>query len=142
MPENEYSGGGSTGDTREEPADRSQRLTNDDFRRLLMTPRSSVPSSLPSSLAPARDAGTATVDGEGEDRAERRRKKKSFYAKLKKQEDDKMAELAKKYRDRAGERRDGANPDYQAEDPLSTASGYRAVAPDLKSGMDSAERRR
>jgi len=142
MPENEYSGGGSTGDTREEPADRSQRLTNDDFRRLLMTPRSSVPSSLPSSLAPARDAGTATVDGEGEDRAERRRKKKSFYAKLKKQEDDKMAELAKKYRDRAGERRDGANPDYQAEDPLSTASGYRAVAPDLKSGMDAAERRR
>jgi len=142
MPENEYSAAGSTGDTREEPADRSQRLTNDDFRRLLMTPRSSVPSSLPSSLAPARDAGTATVDGEGEDRAERRRKKKSFYAKLKKQEDDKMAELAKKYRDRAGERRDGANPDYQAEDPLSTASGYRAVAPDLKSGMDAAERRR
>jgi hypothetical protein len=35
-----------------------------------------------------------------------------------KQEDDKMAELAKKYRDRAGDRQDGANPDYQA-DPLS-----------------------
>jgi IK cytokine len=57
----------------------------------------------------------------------------SFYAKLKKQEDDKMAELALKYRDRARERRDGANPDYQAEDPLSTAGGYRAVAPDVKS---------
>lgn len=142
MPENEYSAGGSAGDTREEPPDRSQRLTNDDFRRLLMTPRSSVPSSLPSSLAPTRDTVTATPDAEGDDRAERRRKKKSFYAKLKKQEDDKMAELAKKYRDRAGERRDGANPDYQAEDPLSTASGYRAVAPDLKSGMDAAERRR
>jgi len=142
MPENEYNASGNTGDTREEPPDRSQRLTNDDFRRLLMTPRSSVPASLPSSLAPARDAVTATPDAEGDDRAERRRKKKSFYAKLKKQEDDKMAELAKKYRDRAGERRDGANPDYQAEDPLSTASGYRAVAPDLKSGMDAAERRR
>lgn len=142
MPENEYSAGGSTGDIKEEPSDRSQRLTNDDFRRLLMTPRSSVPSALPSSLAPTRDTVTATPDAEGDDRAERRRKKKSFYAKLKKQEDDKMAELAKKYRDRAGERRDGANPDYQAEDPLSTASGYRAVAPDLKSGMDAAERRR
>ncbi|XP_067014971.1 protein Red [Anabrus simplex] len=137
MPENDYSKGE---DGREENPDRSQRLTNDDFRRLLMTPRASVPSSLPS--APVRDAVPATPDAEGEDRAERRRKKKSFYAKLKKQEDDKMAELAKKYRDRAGERREGANPDYQAEDPLSTASGYRAVAPDLKSGMDAAERRR
>ncbi|PSN33760.1 Protein Red [Blattella germanica] len=142
MPENDYSAREGTGDTREEPSDRSQRLTNDDFRRLLMTPRASVPSSLPSSLAPNRDAVPPTPENEGDDRAERRRKKKSFYAKLKKQEDDKMAELAKKYRDRAGERRDGANPDYQAEDPLSTASGYRAVAPDLKSGMDAAERRR
>ncbi|KAJ9589621.1 hypothetical protein L9F63_017206 [Diploptera punctata] len=106
-----------------------------------MTPRASVPSSLPS-LTQNRDAVPPTPDHEGDDRAERRRKKKSFYAKLKKQEDDKMAELAKKYRDRAGERRDGANPDYQAEDPLSTASGYRAVAPDIKSGMDAAERRR
>lgn len=71
---------------------------------------------------------------ESEDKAERRRKKKSFYAKLKKQEEDKMAELAEKYRDRAKERREGANPDYQVEDPLTGASGYRAVAPDLKSG--------
>jgi IK cytokine len=60
----------------------------------------------------------------------------------KKQEDDKMAELAKKYRDQAGDRQDGANQDYQAEDLLSPASGCRAVAPVLKSGMDSAERRR
>jgi hypothetical protein len=47
----------------------------------------------------------------------------------KKQEDDKMAELAKKYRDGAGDKQDGANPDYQAEDPLSPVSGCRAVAP-------------
>jgi IK cytokine len=60
----------------------------------------------------------------------------------KKEEADKMAERAKKYRDRAGDRQGGANPDYQAEAPLSPASGCRAVAPDLKSGMDSAERRR
>ncbi|XP_063240527.1 protein Red [Bacillus rossius redtenbacheri] len=137
MPESEY-GPGSNADAREEPP--SVRLTNDDFRKLLMTPRSSVPSTLPT--APVRDAAPTTPVAESDDRAERRRKKKSFYAKLKKQEEDKMAELAKKYRDRAGERRDGANPDYQAEDPLSAASGYRAVAPDLKSGMDAAERRR
>lgn len=44
-----------------------------------------------------------------------------------------MAELALKYRDRARERRDGDNPDYQADDPMSAAGGYRAVAPDVKS---------
>lgn len=45
-----------------------------------------------------------------------------------------MAELAEKYRDRAKERREGKNPDYQAEDPSQAGmGGYRAVAPDLKS---------
>ena len=45
-----------------------------------------------------------------------------------------MAELAQKYRDRALERRDGVNPDYQNEDSTSEGQGaYRAVAPDLKS---------
>lgn len=134
----------------------SQRLTNDDFRKLLMTPRA-TPSSAPSGggLVPgsireamARGGGGAAQSPmpapppRTEDRYEQRRKRKSFYAKLKKQEDDKMAELAEKYRDRARERRDGANPDYQTDDPLSTASAYRAVAPDLKSGIDAAERRK
>lgn len=77
-----------------------------------------------------------------EDRSEARRKKKSFYAALKKQEDSKLAELAEKYRDRARERRDGANPDYQSNEPSGTSSAYRAVAPDIKSGLDAAERRR
>lgn len=34
------------------------------------------------------------------------------------------------------------NPDYQHDDPMNTAQAYRAVAPDLKSGYDAAERRR
>ena len=51
-----------------------------------------------------------------------------------------MAELAKKYRDRVGDRQYGANTDYQA-DPLSPTSDGRDVAPDLKSVMDPAERR-
>lgn len=77
------------------------------------------------------------------ERHEARRKKKNFYAALKKQEDNKLQELADKYRDRARERRDGANPDYQAMDIAGSASsGYRAVAPDIKSGLDAAERRR
>lgn len=133
MPENDF----------DDEGDRSQRLTNDDFRRLLMTPRSSIPSSIPSSHSVEKTEKVIDEPPtEDDDKAAQRRKKKSFYAKLKKQEEDKMAELAKMYRDRAKERREGQNPDYQAEDPLSTASGYRAVAPDLKSGLDAAERRR
>ena len=41
--------------------------------------------------------GAASTPG-SRDRAESRKKKKSFYAKLKRDEDDKMAELAAKYR--------------------------------------------
>lgn len=75
------------------------------------------------------------------ERHEARRKKKNFYAQLKKQEDTKLQELAEKYRDRARERRDGSGADYQAMDPTG-ANAYRAVAPDSKSGLDAAERRR
>lgn len=122
----------------------SQRLTNDDFRKLLMTPRS-TPSHTPAPVGSIKEAmnnPNSMPPPKIEDKSEARRKKKSFYAKLKKQEDNKMAELAGKYRDRAGERRSGANPDYQADDPITTAQAYRAVAPDLKSGFDAAERRR
>ncbi|CAA9999653.1 unnamed protein product [Nesidiocoris tenuis] len=134
--------------------DRSQRLTNDDFRRLLMTPRSSSGSGPAAAAPPSASSSSHTPAPEEseikkpppvnveDDRGERRRKKKIFYAKLKKQEENKLAELAEKYRDRAKERRDGTNNDYQAEDPMSASSGYRAVAPDLKSGIDAAERRR
>lgn len=134
-------------DTMEDDMSMSVRLTNDDFRRLLMTPRSSVPQATPAASVPGtvRDASAKvaqTPDVAGDTKAELRRKKKSYYAKLKKQEEDKMAELAEKYRDRARERRDGNNQEFQAEDPMSNASAYRAVAPDVKSGMDAAERRR
>uniref|UniRef100_A0A0A9Z548 Protein Red n=1 Tax=Lygus hesperus TaxID=30085 RepID=A0A0A9Z548_LYGHE len=137
----------------EEPG--SQRLTNDDFRRLLMTPRAAPAGSTPAPPSSATTSSTSQVptpeasevnkpppSNVEDDRGERRRKKKIFYAKLKKQEENKLAELAEKYRDRAKERRDGSNTDYQVEDPMSTSSGYRAVAPDLKSGIDAAERRR
>ncbi|KAL1131255.1 hypothetical protein AAG570_010873 [Ranatra chinensis] len=113
-----------------------------------MTPRSSAPPSTPITSTHTPNVETSEVKKTPssvtvkDDRGERRRKKKIFYAKLKKQEEDKLAELAEKYRDRAKERRDGVNPDYQVEDPMSTSSGYRAVAPDIKSGIDAAERRR
>ncbi|XP_060533058.1 protein Red [Cylas formicarius] len=120
----------------------SQRLSNDDFRKLLMTPRS-TPANAPAPPGSIREAMQNPMPPPKiDDKNEARRKKKSYYAKLKKQEDNKIAELAEKYRDRASERRKGVNPDYQVDDPVATAQAYRAVAPDLKSGYDAAERRR
>ncbi|XP_045623502.1 protein Red [Procambarus clarkii] len=128
--------------------ERPQRLTNADFRKLLMTPRA-PPGSQKETVT---SAGTKTSSTEpptqrrenkDDVRAAERKKKKSYYAKIKKEEEEKMAELAEKYRDRAKERREGKNPDYQAEDPSQAGmGGYRAVAPDLKSGLDAAERRK
>lgn len=73
------------------------------------------------------------------ERHEARKKKKNFYANLKRQEDNKLAELSEKYRDRARERRDGNTGEFQ---PVDASNAYRAVAPDLKSGIDAAERRK
>ncbi|XP_031621675.1 protein Red [Contarinia nasturtii] len=130
----------------EEPQTPS-RLTNDDFRKLLMTPRSSSSSShAPGSIREAMaksSSGVIKLDmPPPSERHEARRKKKNFYAQLKKQEDTKLQELAEKYRDRARERRDGSTQDYQPIDPTTGANAYRAVAPDSKSGLDAAERRR
>ncbi|KAL3203261.1 hypothetical protein MRX96_041982 [Rhipicephalus microplus] len=113
-------------------------MTNDDFRKLIMTPRA-APQATPT---PAKEETYRKPTAEDDDKGDQRRKKKMFYASLKKQEEDKLAELAEKYRDRARERREGVNPDYQNEDPISSTAGYRAVAPDAKSGLDAAERRR
>lgn len=38
-------------------------------------------------------------------------------------------ELAEKYRDRARERRDGVNKDYEETELISTTANYRAVGP-------------
>ncbi|XP_026488997.1 protein Red [Vanessa tameamea] len=121
----------------------SQRLTNDDFRKLLMTPRSTPAGGAhPAGSVREAMANSGSMPPPAENKGELRRKKKSYYAALKKQEDNKLAELAEKYRDRARERRDGVN-DICAVDPTSnTSSAYRAVAPDVKSGMDAKERRR
>ncbi|VVD05312.1 unnamed protein product [Leptidea sinapis] len=121
----------------------SQRLTNDDFRKLLMTPRSTPSGGAhPSGSVREAMANSGSMPPPTENKGELRRKKKSYYAALKKQEDTKLAELAEKYRDRARERRDGLQ-DGNPLDPISnTSSAYRAVAPDVKSGMDAKERRR
>ena len=67
----------------------------------------------------------------------------SFYAQLRKEEEERQEEWAKKYRDRAKERRDGQNPDYEvSSDTLPATSGYRAVGPNLEPWERERERER
>ncbi|KTF89928.1 hypothetical protein cypCar_00026387 [Cyprinus carpio] len=115
------------------------KLTNDDFRKLLMTPRS-TPSSAPPSKT--RHHEMPREYNEDEDPAARRRKKKSYYAKLRQQEMERERELAEKYRDRARERRDGVNKDYEETELISTTANYRAVGPTAEADKSAAEKRR
>uniref|UniRef100_A0A673GU88 Protein Red-like n=1 Tax=Sinocyclocheilus rhinocerous TaxID=307959 RepID=A0A673GU88_9TELE len=115
------------------------KLTNDDFRKLLMTPRS-APSSAPPSKT--RHHEMPREYNEDEDPAARRRKKKSYYAKLRQQEMERERELAEKYRDRARERRDGVNKDYEETELISTTANYRAVGPTAEADKSAAEKRR
>ena len=117
-----------------------EKLTNADFRKLLATPRQdgkggSNDRTQRGFLAP-RDYSSANDSA-----AEQRRKKKSFYAKLKKQEMERQAELAKKYRDRSKERREGKG-DYADVELINTTADYRAVGPTSELDRTSAEKRR
>ncbi|KOB69011.1 Red protein [Operophtera brumata] len=71
-----------------------------------------------------------------ENKSELRRKKKSYYAALKKQEDTKLAELAEKYRDRARERRDGTNELGPTDPTSNTSSAYRYESKYLGGDME------
>ncbi|XP_041947939.1 protein Red isoform X2 [Alosa pseudoharengus] len=115
------------------------KLTNEDFRKLLMTPRA-TPSSAPPSKS--RQHEMPREYNEDEDPAARRRKKKSYYAKLRQQEMERERELAEKYRDRARERRDGVNKDYEETELISTTANYRAVGPTAEADKSAAEKRR
>uniref|UniRef100_A0A8C4SR22 IK cytokine n=1 Tax=Erpetoichthys calabaricus TaxID=27687 RepID=A0A8C4SR22_ERPCA len=115
------------------------KLTNEDFRKLLMTPRA-APSAAPPSKS--RHHEMPREYNEDEDPAARRRKKKSYYAKLRQQELERERELAEKYRDRARERRDGVNKDYEETELISTTANYRAVGPTAEADKSAAEKRR
>lgn len=120
-------------------------LTNDDFRKLMMTPRPGASGSMAASVRrefPASVRGGRKPILNTTETNENKTKKKKFFQAMKKQEEDTLAELALKYRDRARERRDGDNPDYQKDDPTASIPAYRAVAPDVKSVVDAAEKRK
>ncbi len=61
--------------------------------------------------------------------AERRKEKKLYYASLMKEVKEREAELAKKYRDRAKERREIDKT--ESNDFISTTANFRAVAPNF-----------
>eukprot|EP00111_Clytia_hemisphaerica_P003679 TCONS_00010526-protein len=115
-----------------------QKLTNNDFRSLLMTPRDNP------KAPPPKRPGASKDFSEADDAHAKRRKKKLYYAKLKQQEEERQKELASKYRDRATERREGKNTDYaQTENSdLAKTAEYRAVAPTADQANNAAERRR
>lgn len=124
-----------------------QPMTNEDFRKLMMTPRVAAGgvnvTSSGISATPAFTKPKVPEKVDDSDPNSARKKKKSYYAQLKKAEEEREKELAKKYRDRARERRDGLNKDYDEQAELqSTTADYRAVAPDAKVGEDYAERRK
>lgn len=122
----------------------SVRMTNADFRKLLMTPRA-APSEEPSTSIPdtarGSEAKVAPTPQFNRQKSEQRKIRKKQYAQAKKEEDEKLAELAMKYRDRAKERREGGHED-DVDETMRNASAYRAVAPDFKSGLDAAERKK
>ena len=81
---------------------------------------------------------------------DKRKKKKQYYAKVIREEKAREEERAKKYRDRARERREvlatddqldidtTTNPNQQA----TTTGNYKSVAPDVKGNFDAAARRK
>ncbi|CAB4018724.1 Red, partial [Paramuricea clavata] len=111
-----------------------------------MTPRVGAPDVAPPSASVAKlkvQSKSYTDNSEHENPAALRRKRKSHYAKLKKIEEEREKELAAKYRDRARERRDGFNPDYQGTDVNLKASGdYKAVGPTAEATNTAAEMRK
>ncbi|OWF38058.1 protein Red-like [Mizuhopecten yessoensis] len=129
--------------------DEGHALTNDDFRKMLMTPRAPPSGSIPHSSSSSSSSSRlpkiplpTRPEEDDDDPATKRRKKKSYYAKLKRLEEERQKELEEKYRDRARERRDGFNRDYAETEIISTTADYRAVAPDAKAGENYAERRK
>merc|ERR1712168_1591115 len=110
-----------------------------------MTPRVGEAKSSSTSLSSGKvRPGDVKDYGESDNPNVKRRKKKLYYAKLRQQEEERQKELAAKYRDRATERREGKNIDYQHNDgqDLAKTAEYRAVAPTADQVNTAAERRR
>lgn len=120
----------------------TSHLTNDDFRKLLMTPSASSFNREKATSSSGGGAGKVELNSSkkkfANEAAERRKEKKLYYASLMKEVKEREAELAQKYRDRAKERRE--NKTNEA-DFVSTTQNFKTVAPEF-SLVENAERRR
>ncbi|KAF8560583.1 hypothetical protein P879_07834 [Paragonimus westermani] len=141
---------------------RSHKLSNSDFRKLLMTPRPSAPT-------PASDDSKGSTNHDSmrppPDRADRKRRDATLAAGVRPkhkrhhgrhrrdQTKESAIESTPRYRDRAKERRDGKlvtpaeegaeDKEYENdEEALTRTADYRAVAPSTDAGASLAERRR
>lgn len=121
-------------------SDSSTDMTNEDFRKLLMTPSVGGPktASLGGGPTTTKVEFSHTKKKFNDESHQKRKEKKAHYASLMKEVKEREKELAEKYRDRAKERRElessGAAP------TVSTTSNFRAVAPDF-SLSDNTDRR-
>ena len=130
--------GGDTSGRQDTDSNAPSQLSNSDFRTLLMTPRDPSAVKL---VKPISDHKREQL--RQREAAERRRKKKLSYAKFRREEVEKQAEMDAKYRDRAKERRDGKNPDYEHTESSSIQAGsYRAVGPTARDISINAELRK
>lgn len=140
---------------------RNHKMSNSDFRKLLMTPRPATHYSNKDDSA-ANDSHTTNRSTDrlerNNDPVVRRNKQKQIYkqkqSKQKKdnQKPDVQVEPTPRYRDRAKERRAGKlsvsaddlveENDVNEEDHLTQTADYRSVAPSLVVGTSHAERRR
>jgi IK cytokine len=106
------------------------QLSNDDFRTLLMTPRSVATTEDKKATDTKSSSGSKSTKPNKEHKPRRSSANNEWLAKLRKEEDERIAEWSKNYRDRAKERRDGmTGPLPVPDETLPTTSGYRAVAP-------------
>jgi len=147
------------GHVTDDDKDDSKPLSNEDFRKLVMSTRgtpsggtkekvlgmgNSVRGVRVSSSVPATPNVSSSAHHhhnhhlEEREAAERRRKKKTEYLKQRKLELEKEAELASKYRDRARERRDHQEKDDENAAAVAAAEkatqNYHAVNPNAKEG--------
>ncbi|GAU98681.1 hypothetical protein RvY_09795 [Ramazzottius varieornatus] len=114
----------------------SVRMSNDDFRKILMTPRSG---DKPATLG---TPSAAATPNRNDKKAKYRPQKKKVPAPPKFEDGEEAAKLDANYRDRAKERREHTNKEHDDLIMLAATAGYKAVAPDFQSGLDAAERRR
>lgn len=130
----------------EDDEDEKNRLTNSDFRKLLMTPRDAgkqTPGATP--RVDHFNKPKLRIASKNPETALLRKKRKSYYAQLKKEEDEREKELQEKYRDRAKERRVGnetTTTTTETTAEVSTTVNYKAVAPEEQKEANYAARRK